>query len=63
MVVDIQGVRDVGETFTLTDPAIHCIDASRFGGTNLGMIGLFMRFRSHKCNKVGGICGCPLRDI
>jgi len=51
MVTDIQGIR-VGDRFILSDPAIHCTDASRFGNTNLGEDGFSQRFSTHKCNKI-----------
>ncbi|RGB28116.1 kinase-like domain-containing protein [Rhizophagus diaphanus] len=35
VVCDLQGIETFGE-FLLTDPAIHCIDPLRFGGTVLG---------------------------
>ena len=51
MVTDIQGIR-VGDRFILSDPAIHCTDASRFGNTNIGEDGFSQRFSTHKCNKI-----------
>jgi elongation factor 2 kinase len=50
VVVDIQGVQS-GNTFTLTDPAIHCTsDKRRFGDTNMGEQGIKSFFMSHSCN-------------
>ena len=51
MVTDLQGIR-AGDRFILSDPAIHCTDASRFGETNLGEDGFRMRFSKHKCNSI-----------
>jgi hypothetical protein len=48
MIVDCQGVYDErGNTFTLSDPAVHCKDVTRFGGTNLGKEGFKMFFKTH----------------
>lgn len=50
VVVDIQGIQ-CGNTFTLTDPAIHCTsDKRRFGDTNMGEQGIKSFFGSHSCN-------------
>lgn len=50
LVVDCQGsFRD--RVFYLTDPAIHCTDVTRFGGTNLGTIGISRFLLTHKCNE------------
>lgn len=50
VVVDIQGIQ-CGNTFTLTDPAIHCTsDKRRFGDTNMGEQGINSFFVSHSCN-------------
>ena len=50
VVVDIQGIL-CGNTFTLTDPAIHCTsDKRRFGDTNMGEQGINSFFVSHSCN-------------
>ena len=57
VVVDIQGVQQ-GNTFTLTDPAIHCTSHSRrFGDTNMGQKGIDSFFKSHACNKFCTILG------
>ncbi|KAK4444772.1 hypothetical protein QBC34DRAFT_414616 [Podospora aff. communis PSN243] len=47
LVSDLQGVDG-----TLTDPAIHTMDAERFklGDTNLGESGIKFFFATHKCN-------------
>ena len=55
MVVDLQGVKvstPDGTKFTLTDPALHCKDVTRFSGTNLGNQGMHRFFRSHHCNSI-----------
>ncbi|KAF0519076.1 kinase-like protein [Gigaspora margarita] len=39
VVYDLQGV-SLNKEFLLTDPAIHCIDISRFGSTNFGVKGI-----------------------
>lgn len=55
MVVDLQGVKHntrVGFKFTLTDPALHCKDLTRFSGTNLGIDGMHRFFRTHHCNSI-----------
>lgn len=50
-VVDCQGVYDSSsKTFRLTDPAIHCEDMLRYGGTNLHSGGFKRFFATHKCN-------------
>ncbi|KAI1695514.1 alpha-kinase family domain-containing protein [Ditylenchus destructor] len=55
MVVDLQGIISTDErgrkTLELTDPAIHCKDLTRFGGTNLGLDGMKSSFNHHVCNK------------
>lgn len=55
MVVDLQGNFHSTSrgSFFLTDPAVHCRDMTRFGGTNLGKIGFERFFKTHKCN---GFC-------
>ena len=54
MVVDLEGiVRHVssGEVAVLlTDPAIHCVDVTRFGPMNHGVKGMENFFEQHKCN-------------
>ena len=53
MVVDIQGIKSTDSSeFFLTDPAIHCKNIDRFGGTNLGKAGMALFFTRHKCNKI-----------
>ena len=49
MVTDLQGVKGRSE-YKLTDPAIHCTDLCRFGGTNLGKNGFRKFFATHFCN-------------
>eukprot|EP00117_Sycon_ciliatum_P007679 scpid41867/ scgid10685/ Alpha-protein kinase vwkA; von Willebrand factor A alpha-kinase len=52
IVVDLQGSVHNGVTY-LTDPAIHCTDAKRFGKTtNYGVQGMRMFFAGHECNRV-----------
>jgi hypothetical protein len=52
VVCDLQGVELTGE-FLLTDPAIHCIDPLRFGGTNFGEDGINKLFlANHRCNDI-----------
>ena len=55
MVVDLQGVIGKGNVgdwvIYLTDPAIHCDDAIRFGSMNLGRYGFDIFFSKHKCNR------------
>jgi hypothetical protein len=52
MVVDCQGVYAAEtNTFTLTDPAIHCTTLTRFGSTNLGTVGFQRFFKTHVCNE------------
>ena len=54
MVVDLEGI--VGQngngetTVLLTDPAIHCINKSRYGQMNHGKKGMKKFFEKHKCN-------------
>jgi len=53
MIVDCQGVYDNrGKIFTLSDPAVHCKDVTRFGGTNLGKDGFKRFFKTHICNDI-----------
>uniref|UniRef100_A0A7S4KWC7 Alpha-type protein kinase domain-containing protein n=1 Tax=Guillardia theta TaxID=55529 RepID=A0A7S4KWC7_GUITH len=53
MIVDVQGIKSPsGEEFILTDPAIHCKNTDRFGGTNLGVEGMNLFFSKHKCNSM-----------
>uniref|UniRef100_A0AC35FT87 Alpha-type protein kinase domain-containing protein n=1 Tax=Panagrolaimus sp. PS1159 TaxID=55785 RepID=A0AC35FT87_9BILA len=55
MVVDLQGIITKSPeghyTAVLTDPAIHCIDETRFGRMNLGKEGMNIFFKRHECNK------------
>ncbi|KAF0430338.1 kinase-like protein [Gigaspora margarita] len=52
VVCDLQGI-ELDDEYLLTDPAIHCIDNSRFGHTNLGRQGINKCFlANHKCNHV-----------
>ncbi|KAI6185083.1 hypothetical protein M3Y97_00666700 [Aphelenchoides bicaudatus] len=53
MVVDLQGIvqKDANKTkIVLTDPAIHCIDSTRYGAMNLGRKGMDKFLERHKCN-------------
>ncbi|CAG8673493.1 2595_t:CDS:1, partial [Cetraspora pellucida] len=50
VVCDLQGI-ELENEFLLTDPAIHCVDSLRFGGTNLGEKGIKECFlNNHSCN-------------
>uniref|UniRef100_A0AC34EZU3 Alpha-type protein kinase domain-containing protein n=1 Tax=Panagrolaimus sp. ES5 TaxID=591445 RepID=A0AC34EZU3_9BILA len=55
MVVDLQGIISKTPQGTsnavLTDPAIHCVDETRFGRMNLGKDGMNIFFKRHECNK------------
>jgi len=52
MVVDCQGVFNrATNSYLLTDPAIHCDDVLKYGGTNLGVTGFYRFFKTHKCNR------------
>jgi hypothetical protein len=52
MVVDCQGGYNVTQKkFLLTDPAIHFVDVTHFGGTNMGRSGMQKFFESHVCNE------------
>merc|ERR1712070_208163 len=51
MITDLQGVKEDGENYILSDPAIHCKDM-RFGFTNLLTRGFDMFFQTHKCNRI-----------
>ena len=55
MVVDLQGIVPYdysdGKAVTLTDPAIHCKDVTRFGHLNLGEEGMKRFLDNHTCNK------------
>ncbi|CAG8510604.1 11371_t:CDS:2 [Dentiscutata heterogama] len=62
VVCDLQGV-ELDDNFLLTDPAIHCVDYSRFGHTNLGRKGIEMCFlANHTCNEVCKKLGLELRQ-
>jgi hypothetical protein len=51
MIVDCQGGYNVKtNSFLLTDPAVHFVDVSHFGGTNMGKAGMKKFFESHHCN-------------
>lgn len=51
LLVDCQGGYDrASNRFVLTDPAVHCKDLSRFGGTNMGTKGMNYFFSTHVCN-------------
>jgi hypothetical protein len=52
VVCDLQGI-ELTDEFLLTDPAIHCIDPLRFGGTNFGEDGINKLFlANHRCNDI-----------
>jgi hypothetical protein len=55
MVCDIQGINTTDHegrpVMLLTDPAIHCPSATRFGKTNLQGKGIEAFFEKHVCNK------------
>ncbi|CAG8711669.1 uncharacterized protein OCT59_002205 [Rhizophagus irregularis] len=52
VVCDLQGI-ELDDKFLLTDPAIHCIDSLRFGGTNFGEDGINKLFlANHRCNDI-----------
>ena len=55
MVVDLQGIiqqsPDDQPSAILTDPAIHCVDETRFDRMNLGKQGMDIFFERHECNK------------
>ena len=51
VVTDVQGLK-TGDSFILTDPAIHCKDLTRFGATNMGPSGIDSRFSTHVCNPI-----------
>lgn len=60
MVVDLQGVYSPTEDgFILTDPAIHTLDLTRFGHTNLGQEGFKLFFQTHECTKCCRDLGLP----
>lgn len=50
LVCDLQGVQR-GSKYMLTDPAIHSLDG-RFGGTDLGVVGMERFFENHECNVI-----------
>lgn len=50
LVCDLQGVQQ-GQRYILTDPCIHSLDG-RFGGTDLGVVGMEKFFENHKCNVI-----------
>ena len=55
MVVDLQGIVTKSKNgeirVIMTDPAIHCLDPTRFGNTNLSSRGMAKFLKRHKCNK------------
>lgn len=52
MVVDCQGgYNQLNRCFMLTDPAIHFVDVTHFGGTNMGRPGMVKFFETHQCNE------------
>jgi hypothetical protein len=53
MVVDVQGVRlPSNRGFVLTDPAILCVDSTRFGRNNWSVRGIERMFQKHVCNSI-----------
>jgi len=52
MIIDVQGVKNSENRFTLTDPAIHCTDEARFGDSNIGSEGMEEFFKHHECNQI-----------
>lgn len=60
MVVDCQGVFDAAKKcFRMTDPAIHCTNVLRYGGTNLSTQGMERFFKTHRCNGCCAALGLP----
>jgi len=61
MVVDLQGVLTLDEqsrsVLLLTDPAIHCRDATRFRPLNLCEQGMRAFLEGHKCNRFCTLLG------
>ncbi len=51
MVVDLQGIQ-VPEGYLLTDPAVHCQNTKKFGGSNCGKKGFDGFWATHRCNQV-----------
>ena len=55
LVCDLQGISTTDHrgrhTLLLTDPAIHCPGALRFGKTNLQSTGVDAFFKVHECNQ------------
>lgn len=52
LVVDCQGGYSRSKnTFLLTDPAIHYVDVTYFGNTNMGKAGMRKFFETHNCNE------------
>ena len=67
-VCDLQGIvtKDVKKggrpMLLLTDPAIHCPTAKRFGTTNLQMRGVEAFFKTHRCNRLCKALGLKSRE-
>ncbi|PAA66394.1 hypothetical protein BOX15_Mlig014772g1 [Macrostomum lignano] len=64
MVVDLQGKICTDGTggrgkILMTDPAIHCLDTTRYAPLNLGMPGMQAFFAAHECNRLCGRLGLP----
>eukprot|EP01040_Poterioochromonas_malhamensis_P002113 gene2113-2254_t len=58
IVVDCQGGYNRStDTFNLSDPAVHHVDATHFGSTNLGQVGINKFFSNHVCNSVCAAMG------
>jgi len=63
LVCDIQGVEN-GSKYTLTDPCIHSV-GRKYGGTDLGVIGMEKFFEGHDCNVMCETLDLenPMRDV
>ena len=60
LVIDCQGVVDRRRNcFVLTDPALHCNDVLRFGGSNFGKTGFDSFLKTHRCNSCCEALGLP----
>lgn len=63
-VVDCQGVYSAAENMiTLTDPALHCEDLSRYHPTNMHRLGFRRFFQTHKCNDCCRAMGLTMPTI
>jgi len=62
MIADLQGAK-LNNSYLLTDPVILS-DDDQFGCTDMGVEGMMMFFRSHKCNKFCSSLPAPtIRDF